>query len=437
MDPLCETQIYPSLKVHSALILPGMELDAQETFISGLWMFAKGKQSNTGEEIYHELPWGIGLLAPLVFNSKTQKVSDLCRSPDWYKIAIESAYAKPVSYKPLIRIHKRRPATDVWFVNCVMPYYGDCVSMLLRTGILKNGSRDSIALVPSQLIRMVPDWYAEVWEISPPNEKGLKIAIEWNDELNKTLRQEFKRFSTVAIPHLFQPAAPVSSDVKDFLGLHPVGSREWVEIRPTVTFLWREERLSPPEFELSPKIVRILTRLRLFKHINRQIRKCNLWRYKRFIVQTSKELLRSMPLCKINVIGKGLSPKFPDWVGDFRVQDHSLEADRADELIVSQSHILVSAHGSHLVTLSALPGCVVQLIPHTKWGNWLDALSIRDRDEGGWVNYISVASDIGPRSLASLLVSRLCNGPMYRAAYGSKYSGLCPVSVVAEIRGYQ
>jgi hypothetical protein len=45
--------------------------------------------------------------------------------------------------------------------------------------------------------------------------------------------------------------------------------------------------------------------------------------------------------------------------------------------------VLISAHGSHLVGPSCLPGCVIQLVPDHKWGNWLDALTMRDRDVGG------------------------------------------------------
>jgi hypothetical protein len=119
------------------------------------------------------------------------------------------------------------------------------------------------------------------------------------------------------------------------------------------------------------------------------------------------------------------------------VQNHSLEADQADEVVVSQSHILVAAHGSHLVGLSALPGCVVQLIPDTKWENWLDALAMRDRDKAGWVNYINVATDIKPKSLANIVLSRLRKTSTFQVAYGVDYSGLCSSEVVREIRNRQ
>lgn len=432
-----EVQIYPILTISPDLLLPGIELDPSGTFISGQWLLAKGTILASGEEVYHELPWSVGLVTPAVLNSHTQKLLAQCKCPFWYKTAIEKAYSNKLTIIPTIRIHKRRDVDDVWFVNCLMPHYGDCVSLLLRTGCLKNSHRASIALVPSHLVRMVPEWYAEVWEIELPNNKSLGIAVDWNEEMNLLLMREFKRFRTVAIPLLFQPASPSSSDVVDFLGIQPFNLRQWRRFQPKVTFLWREERLSPPEIQMPPHISRFARKLCLSIVINQFLKRLNLWRYKRFVVQTFKLLKREIPDCTLSVIGLGRWPKLPAWIIDYRVNNHSLRADLSDERIVSQSHVLISAHGSHLVGLSSLPGCVVQLIPDTKWDNWLDALSIRDRDKGGWSNYICVSTCISPGSLAQIIISRLRRESLFAVAYGSEYSGLCDANRVRQIRNLQ
>jgi hypothetical protein len=432
-----EVQIYPTLKISPELLLPGIALDPNGTFISGQWLLGKGTILSSGEEVYHELPWSIGLVTPAVLNLHTQKLLAQCKCPYWYKTAIEKAYSHKTNSITVIRIHKRRDVEDVWFVNCLMPHHGDCVSLLLRTGCLKNSHRGSIALVPSHLVRMVPDWYAEVWEIEPSGDKNFRISVDWNEEMSLALMREFKRFRTVAIPLLFQPASPSSSDVVDFLGLQPFDLRQWRRSKPTVTFLWREERLSPPEIQMSPLISQLIRKIGLLIVVNECLKRLNLCRYRRFIIQTFKLLKREFPDCKLNVIGLGQTPQLPKWIKDYRVKNHSLNSDLSDEHIVSQSHILISAHGSHLVGLSCLPGCVVQLIPDLKWENWLDALSMRDRDRGGWSNYIGVPTCISPKSLSHIIMARLRQSSLFAVAYGSEYSGLCEPNRVIRIRNLQ
>lgn len=397
-------------------------------------MFASSRDSDTTQEILHELPWSIGLISPIIFNRKINQFHISCRSPEWYKNAFANAYEQTKSYKPIIKIHKRRNTKDIWFVNCLMPYYGDCVSLLLRTTPLINGPRDLVALVPSALVRMVPDWYSEVWEVTSSAHNGHQASLDWNPEFNNLIKKEFERFNSVAIPHLFQPACPDSLLINDFLGTKPFELSQWAKNKPCVTFLWREDRLSPPEISLSPLQAKILKIMGMLRLVNSILRIVNLRRYRNFIINVSYKLLEKVPNCNINIIGKGCFPSIPKNLNDLRVVSHSQKSDQEDECIASESHVLVSSHGSHLVALSALPGCVIQLVPSFKWTNFLDAFSMRDRDKGGWINYLSVPSDISSDSLAKILISKLEHGLTFNIAYSKIYSGLCTVESIVHLR---
>jgi hypothetical protein len=255
-----------------------------------------------------------------------------------------------------------------------------------------------------------------------------------NDLITDKIKKEFERFNSVAIPHLFQPACPDSLLIKDFLGTKPFELSQWAKIKPCVTFLWREDRLSPPEIILLPIQAKILKIMGILKSVNSILRIINLFNYRNFIINVSSNLLEQFPNCKINIIGKGCFPSLPRNLNDLRVVTHSQKSDQEDERIASESHVLVSSHGSHLVALSALPGCVIQLVPSFKWTNFLDAFSIRDRDKGGWINYLSVPSDISSDSLAKILISKLEHGLMFNIAYGKIYSGLCTAKSIINLR---
>jgi hypothetical protein len=429
-----ETQIFPTLVPHPSLFPEDKNFEKESVFISGQWMFAKAASSYGEGYVLYELPWSIGIITPLSFDSSLNEFHDNCKSPDWYKRAFLNSYLGSINKTFDFKVHKRRPVKDIWFVNCLMPYYGDCVSLLLRTSALRSGPRDTVFLVPSPLLRMVPDWAAEVWEIDISQDFGYRIALEWNPEFNRRIVREFMRFNSVFLPHLFQPANPEHAAVKDFFKLEPFNLDLWHKIPPTVTFVWREDRLSPPELKLPSFIDRMLLRFSISKPIRNGLKMLNLLRYRNFILATAQQLKKQVPGIKINVIGKGRYPPLPQAVDDHRVASHSLETDRSDEKIASLSHILVSAHGSHLVGISALPGSVIQLIPLNKWENWLDAVSIRDRDLGGWLNYISLASDISYKSLAALIEHQLKNKTFFRVAYSPQYSSLCEANKIKEIR---
>jgi hypothetical protein len=428
------TEIYPAVRLDPALVMPGICINSDECFISGQWMFAKGLNVLTQKSIYHELPWSIGLSSPIVINEESGMVTDNCKSPDWYKAIAEKNYHEKIKQDIIIKIHKRHTFDAAWFVNCLLPYYGDCLSLLLRTGPLRETKRGAIALVPSSMVRFVPKWFAEVWEITSIDNRSLQRVCEWNESMNKKINNEFKRFQSVAIPHLFQPAAPRSCDVHEYIGVQPFDSSQWNSKFPVVTLLWREQRLSPPELTINPTFARLLSKGGLLLKANRILKRISLLRYQKFILKVFRCIQAEIPDCTFYVIGLGKFPDLPAWLNDFRVKLHSVRADQRDAQIVSKTNVLISAHGSHLVGLSSLPGCVVQLIPDSKWGNWLDAVSMRDRDESGWINYLSAPTRISPYSLASIVVSRIKNQNMYRAAYSSRYSGLVTTDLIAELR---
>lgn len=428
------TQLFPQLLLNSDLIYQDMKVGCLEFFISGQWNFARTTTAGH-DTIFHELPWGLGLISPIVYNETSNQLLTQGTSPEWYERAFTNALRdKNKNNSPRLKVHKHFHADDIWFVNCIMPHYGDCLSLLMRTGCLKNKTRFPIALVPSELVRLVPDWYAEVWEIETAEIGIPSVALEWNDKFNNRIREEFKRFNSVYLPHLFQPAAPSTLDSRAFTGVEPFDLDLWKTKPAVVTFLWREQRLSPPELTLPAQSKIVFEKMHVARFIGQFLKIINLLRYRIFITAVCRLIRNELPDCRFNVIGLGTFPRFPPWINDQRVLRHTAEADKNDELIASKSHVMISAHGSHLVGLSCLPGCVIQLIPDHKWINWLDALSMRNRDTGGWINYLSIPSGIRPTTLAHVVISRIHCNIIYHFAYSSPYSGLLTSQDISRIR---
>jgi hypothetical protein len=331
--------------------------------------------ANCGREFYGDLAAGQALYTPMLLEKATGAVHDP-HGVEWFAAWLRDSYSRR-AYEPVpFDVREMREITKpVVLLNCLDTLYGHTLLKLLNAQYYldRRAEVDLVVIVPSLLAWMAPDGVAQVWSVGLPLRRG----TEWNEWFAREIRRRVEAFERVSISHALSHPRPDEFDIERFTRVKPFPLDEWdarLE-RPTVTFIWRDDR--PWRTQVAVKSFSGGGRLRqlIASQSKPKVRQGEL------VSELAEALRRDLPALDFAVAGlvkNGGRGELPGWVNDLRrsVLDDGAERGWCERY--AASHVVVGVHGSNMLLPSAHAGGVVELIGPERWGNFTQDILFRD-----------------------------------------------------------
>ena len=167
---------------------------------------------------------------------------------------------------------------------------------------------------------------------------------------------------------------------------------------PTVTFVWRDDRLWRAPLNASP------TYLDKAKWLVSRASLSPVHQQRRVVSELAEQLKQKCPAVDFAVAGLGQAGDFPGWITDLRRTEVDAVIERQWCARYANSHIVCGGHGSNMLLPSAHAGAVVELLGSERWGNYLQDILFRRGDcREMFFRYRFVPDTTAPKMLADLL----------------------------------
>lgn len=407
-------ELHPFTDAEHACPHCGVSLNVKGWHVPGMRNLADLLCPACGREFYGDLAAGQALYTPMLLEKETGVVHD-AHSVAWFADWLRDSYARRSDEPVPFEVSELRTMTrPVVLLNCLDTLYGHSLLKLLNAQhyLERHADVDLVVMVPSCLAWMVPDGVAQVWSIGLPLRRG----TEWNEWLAREVRRRVTAFGRVSLSPALSHPRPDAYDIERFTRIEPFPLGEWdaLLVRPTVTFIWRDDRpWRVPNGSSAPA-----RRERFRRLISSSSRPGQ--EQTALVSELAEELRRSLPGLDFAVAGlaqEGAGGGLPEWVGDLRRPAFETAADeRALCARYAASHVVVGVHGSNLLLPSAHAGGVVELLGPERWGNFTQATLFRDSSDcrETLFRYRFVDESTSPPALARLIKLMLTGRTSFR-----------------------
>ena len=380
------------------------QLEVLDWYIPGMRNLADLRCPKCSREFYGDLLVGHGLYFPMLLDKKTGEVHDP-QNIEWFAAWLRNSYANR-SDKPLeFATEEFRPIQHPLLLNCLDTLYGHCLLKLLNAQYYldKRPELDLVVLVPKCLRWMVPDGVAAIWTVDLPLRRG----IEWNDWLAAKISARLKQFGEVWLSVAYSHPHPKDFAIERFTRVQPFPVDEW-QARletPTVTFIWREDRLwgdARKQGRWKRLVSRLSAKIGLRNLLVPQREQSQR------VVLLATHLREAFPRLNFAVAGLGKPGDMPHWIEDLRTIaiDAAIEKAWCDRY--ARSHVVIGIHGSNMLLPSAHAGATVDLMPSERWGNMIQDLLMSDLDcRETLYRYRIVPVSVSVQELTFMIVSLL------------------------------
>jgi len=359
--------LHPVTDVDHACPHCHVRLGVKGWYIPGMRNLAELACSQCGREFYGDLPAGHGLHYPMLLEKATGVVHDRVSVP-WFSEWLYASYTQRRSEPLNLHVEEYKPVRRAVLLNCLDFRYGHCLLKLLNAQHYLDRRPDLglIVLVPRYLRWLVPEGVASIWTV----DLSLSRGIEWNDWLGQEIHRRIEELEECYLSVAFSHPHPDDVAIEKFTRVTPFPVHEWEErlYRPTVTFIWRGDRLwigAPsdgiPEGEIGSS-------------------SCATLEQSLKLVTLATRLRKRLPGLDFAVAGLGKPGGLPEWILDLRMTTPDEEAERRLCQRYARSHVIIGVHGSSMLLPSAHAGAVIELMPEERWGNALQDLLLRKGD---------------------------------------------------------
>jgi hypothetical protein len=354
-----------------------------------------------GSDFYGDLPSGQALYTPILLDKKSGAVYDdynVVWFSDWLKNSFRQRTSEPLGFEVRKLSKVKNKAV---LLNCLDVLYGHSLLKLLNAQhyIDRQPDVSLIVMLPRFLEWMLPDGVAEAWIVDLPLRRG----IEWNDWLAGEISKRLAFFDEVYLSVAFSHPHNSDFDIERFTGISPFPLENFGRRQnsPSITFLWREDRLWETQ---SPRTTNGFEKIKRHFGIAQERTAEQTGKVVRF----AEHLRGEFPLLDFAVVGIGEAGGLPDWIRDYRLTKIDAQAERRWCERYAESHLAIGVHGSNMLLPSAHAGGIIELIGEERWGNYLQDILFRSLDAREmFFRYRFVPHSIAPEDLAGLAASML------------------------------
>ncbi len=321
-------------------------------------------------DFYGDLAAGQALYTPMLLDKRTGVVHDQ-HGVNWFADWLRDSFAQRIDTPVPFEVEVRLPVTRrVVLLNCLDALYGHSLLKLLNAQSHLDHDVDLILIIPSFLAWMVPEAVAQVWLVDLPLNRG----TEWNDWLAREIRRRIEPLQAVSLSLAVSHPRPGDYDIERFTRVKPFPLAAWEARleRPTVTFIWRDDRTwQVPNDNLTSATLR-----RLFAGSSPPVAA-----QRTLVVRLAEALRREWPTLDFAITGLSEPEKragLPAWVKDLRSPTMSAGQERSCCERYAASHVVIGVHGSNMLLPTAHAGGMVELIGSERWGNFTQDVLFRE-----------------------------------------------------------
>lgn len=358
-------------------------------------------------EFYGDLAVGQALYTPMLLEKKNGTIHDKY-NVEWFAEWLRDSYVNRTDQPVSFTVEERLPITrPVVLLNCLDTLYGHSLLKLLNTQYYLAREVDLVLIVPSFLAWMVPEGVAQAWVVGLP----LKRGREWNDWLAGEIHRRVEAFEAVSLSLALSHPHPQDFNIQNFTGVKPFPLEQWDERleRPTVTFIWRDDRTwaMTKDNSVTENLRRLAARPTSLAVVQGKL-----------VNELAETLRRELPHLDFAVAGLSEleERELPSWIEDLRFPSMSDELERRWCERYAASHVVVGVHGSNMLLPSAHAGSTVELIGPGRWGNFLQDILIHDAPDSrdALFRYRFLPDSSPPQTVAQLITFMLKNQTAFR-----------------------
>lgn len=348
----------------------GTDLTATDWYMPGMRTLAALDCPSCDRSFFGDLPIGDAWHAPVLLDRETGQVH--AERDDFFSGWLRTSYANRSNREVPVDVDRRRQVEDPAVLNCLDAMYGHSLLKLLSAQhYVDDEGTDLILVVPRILEWCVPDRVAEVWAVDLPLSRG----FEWNDALATTFTDLLDEYESVDACVVRPHPEPGTFDLERFSGVTPFPLDQWDERRPTITFVWRDDRHWSPippaaivRNWLGATVTRSLETNSLVARLGEYSDGVGRWIQRRRVRKLAGYLRERLPEVDFAVAGLGGSGGLGG-IEDLRVAAPDADEERALCRRYADSHVVVGVHGSNMLLPSGHAGAAVDLLPDRRWGN--------------------------------------------------------------------
>ena len=360
--------------------------------IPGMRCLADATCPICGDRYYVDLPVGQALWSPIVLNQATAEIHDPLNIR-WFSTLLKEGFLNPVEADTVPIVHKFFDAERIVIVNCLDFLYGHSLLKLLNVQRYLDHSPElgCCVLVPTQLVHLVPDGIAEIWEFPVKIKEGWK----WYPSLQRWMGQQLTQRKECFLSPAYSHPSNRAYDLRRFVRNLPDISEQTTQYQPIVLFSYREDRLWG----------------RTFAHQRRNLQ------------ELYNRLSAVFPGMTLVLVGFGWRNQIRT-IGakliDLRTDKFDVERDRLWMAYMNAADCVVGVHGSNMLLPSGLARSTVELVPRSRLGNTVqDFLFARAREDNRDALLFyrmlygnEALSDVRPSTVADMVANVLSYAPL-------------------------
>lgn len=294
-----------------------------------------------GKRYYVDLPVGQALWCPNAVDQENGNVYDQLGT-SWFSSLLRDSFLDPDNSEIVPIVHRFFDVDRIIILNCLDFLYGHSLLKLLNAQryLNKLPNLGCCVLVPSQLVHLVPEGVAEIWEFPVPIKDGWK----WYKSLDHWIHEQIKRRKECFLSPAYSHPSNRIYNLSRFVRNLPDLSEQIANYEPIILFSYREDRLWGKDLV----------------HQQRNIQKL----YER--------LGHVFPSLAFVLAGFGKQNQLYPTQGkliDLRVDKFTVEDDRLWLAYMKAADCAIGVHGSNMLLPSGLAKSTVNLVPTSRLGN--------------------------------------------------------------------
>ncbi len=353
----------------------------------GMRCLADLRCERCGAGFYGDLPTGQGLYTPMLLERRTGFVHDRYGT-EWFAGWLRNSFANRTSEPIGFTVRETQAGAEkrrAVLLNCLDTLYGHSLLKLLNAQYYLDAHPDFdlLVMVPASLSWMVPAGARESWIVDLPLRRGTM----WNEWLAGEVRRRVEAYDSCYLSLAFSHPSSSDFSIERFTKTKPFPHDEWEQrlTRPTVTFIWRDDRLwsdsAATQLERAGRAARFATRFSA-RWQRRQDEHREHAAQRSRVLELAVELRRVFAEIDFSVAGIGAPGNLPSWITDERCTgiDEATEQRWCERY--ASSHVVIGVHGSNMLLPSAHAGATVELVPPDRWGNVLQDLVVPPCNDG-------------------------------------------------------
>lgn len=334
-------KIYPEIEFSAKCPKDGTGLNIKNIVIPGMRCLAETNCPSCTSNYYIDLPVGAAIWSPTTLDKATAEIHDPL-AMTWFSQPLRSGFTNPVTSEIVPIVHKFFDAERIVIVNCLDFLYGHALLKLLNVQrYLKNSPQlGCCVLAPTQLVHLIPDGVAEIWEFPIAIKDGWKWYVSLERWINQQLAQRQECFLSPAYSH----PSNQDYDLNCFVRNLPDISAQIETKQPIILFSYREERLWGKSLAAQQHNLQ----------------------------QLYHQLSQLFPDMVFVLVGFGKQNQIPQTkaqILDLRADKFDLERDRLWMAYMKAADCVIGVHGSNMLLPSGLAKSVVELVPRSRLGN--------------------------------------------------------------------